>query len=183
MPVPHARLGPRIHVIGTSGAGKTTVARRLAAARGVPHVELDALHWLPGWVERDRDAFRSLLQAELEAPAWVVDGNYLGRASDILWERATTIVWLDLPRHEVMWQVTRRTFGRWWHDETLWGTNKERLRNALLSREDSILWWAWTTWARRRREYSALFAEPRPQDVIALRSRREVDAWLRELGA
>jgi len=82
-----------------------------------------------------------------------------------------------------MWQVTRRTLGRWWRREVLWGTNRERLRNALLSREDSILWWAWTTWARRRREYEASFAQPRAQTVLRLRSRREVEAWLRRLGA
>jgi len=34
----------RISVVGTSGSGKTTVARRIAEALGFPHVELDALH-------------------------------------------------------------------------------------------------------------------------------------------
>ena len=175
------RLGPRVHVVGTSGAGKTTVARRIAKACGVPHVELDALHWLPGWVQRDRDEFRSMLLARLEVPAWVVDGNYHGKAGDILSERATTIVWLDLPRHEVMWQVTARTFGRWSRKETLWGTNRESLRNALLSRDDSILWWAWTNWARLRRRYEALLGQPQARTVIRLRSRREVDDWLRRV--
>lgn len=175
------RLGPRVHVIGTSGAGKTTVARRIARARGIPHIELDALHWLPGWVKRDRDEFRSMLLGELEAPAWVVDGNYMGLARDILWERSTTVVWLDLPRHEVMWQVTARTFGRWWRRETLWGTNRESLRNALLKPDDSILWWAWTNWAPLRRRYEAWLGQPREQTIIRLRSRREVDAWLRRV--
>jgi len=41
----------RINVVGTSGSGKTTVARRAAEALGVPFVELDALHWEPGWQE------------------------------------------------------------------------------------------------------------------------------------
>lgn len=176
-------IGPRIHVVGTSGAGKSTVARRLAAACGVPHIELDALHWLPGWVERDRDEFRELLQARLRAPAWVVDGNYLNRARDLLWEHATTIVWLDLPRHEVMWQVTERTLRRWWRKEKLWGGNEERLRVALLDPEDSILWWAWKSHGVRRREYAELLRQPRAQEVIVLRSRREVDEWLRHLGA
>ena len=35
----------RISVIGTSGAGKTTFARRLAEAVGAPYVELDAINW------------------------------------------------------------------------------------------------------------------------------------------
>ncbi len=175
--------GPRVHVIGTSGSGKTTIARRLSAARGVPHIELDALHWLPAWQERDADEFRAMLTKRLEAPEWVVDGNYLGRARDILWDRATTIVWLDLPRRQVMRQVIVRTLGRWVRRERLWSGNRESLRVSLFDREDSIIWWAWRTHARRKRKYSELFAEPRAQQVIRLRSRGEIEAWLRALGA
>lgn len=37
-------------VIGAGGAGKTTVAREIAAATGLPLVHLDRLFWQPGWV-------------------------------------------------------------------------------------------------------------------------------------
>ena len=53
--------GPRIVVVGTTGSGKTTVARQLAEHLGVLHVELDALNWDPGWVDlnqTDREEFR-----------------------------------------------------------------------------------------------------------------------------
>lgn len=36
-------------VVGTSCCGKTTFARRLAAALEQPHIELDALYWRPVW--------------------------------------------------------------------------------------------------------------------------------------
>ena len=39
----------RIVVVGTSGAGKTTLARRIAALLMLPHIELDAINWQPGW--------------------------------------------------------------------------------------------------------------------------------------
>ena len=41
----------RVAVIGTSGAGKTTFARHVSERLGLDHVELDALFWLPGWIE------------------------------------------------------------------------------------------------------------------------------------
>ena len=42
----------RVVVAGISGVGKTTLARRLAAARGLRHVEVDALFHGPGWQRR-----------------------------------------------------------------------------------------------------------------------------------
>ncbi|MCL5946925.1 MAG: hypothetical protein M1298_02760, partial [Chloroflexi bacterium] len=40
----------RVAIVGITGVGKTSLAKRLAATLGVTHVELDALYWcLPGW--------------------------------------------------------------------------------------------------------------------------------------
>jgi ABC-type branched-subunit amino acid transport system ATPase component len=44
----------RIVVVGTSGAGKTTLARRIAALLELPHIELDAINWQPGWRDLTR---------------------------------------------------------------------------------------------------------------------------------
>ena len=38
----------RIVVVGTSGAGKTTLARRIAAQLQLPHIELNAINFVPG---------------------------------------------------------------------------------------------------------------------------------------
>lgn len=48
----------RVSVIGISGSGKSTVVRRLPERLDVPHVELDALFWRPGWVSSPPDEFR-----------------------------------------------------------------------------------------------------------------------------
>ena len=66
----------RILIIGCPGSGKSTLARRLSAQTGLPIVHLDALYWLPGWVERSREDFDALLQDKLEKPRWIIDGNY-----------------------------------------------------------------------------------------------------------
>ena len=41
----------RINVVGTSGCGKSTVAKRIAERLNVPYIQLDELYWKPNWVE------------------------------------------------------------------------------------------------------------------------------------
>ena len=66
----------RVMVVGQPGSGKSTVARALGAATGLPVVHLDRLHWMAGWRERPR-AERDRLFAEAEAgERWIIEGNY-----------------------------------------------------------------------------------------------------------
>jgi adenylate kinase family enzyme len=170
-------------VIGSGGAGKTTFAAGLAGRLGVPHVELDALYWGPGWVgsggSPENDArFRARILAATAGGAWVADGNYrVARGS--LWPQADAIVWLDFPLGLVLRRIVRRTLSRLLTGEVLWGTNRESLRNALLAR-DSLLVYTARTHRRRRR----LFAEQLARADLAhlhvarLRSPGEAGAWL-----
>ena len=155
----------RTVVVGTSCSGKTTFARRLAAGLGAPAIELDALHWLPDWQERDTAGFLALVEQATAAPAWVADGNY-GRARALLWPRASAVVWLNYPFRIVLARALRRTVVRGIAREELWSGNRESLRMAFLSRR-SILWWVLTTYRRHRREYRALFDQP-PWPHLAL---------------
>lgn len=109
----------RVHIVGTSGAGKTIFAASLAHRLAVPHVEIDALAWGPDWGETPRGELRQRLAAALAGPSWVVDGNY-GFLRDLVWSRADTVVWLDFSFAVVMGRVLRRTAGRVLRREELW---------------------------------------------------------------
>ena len=51
--VPARKAGAmRILIAGTSGSGKTTFAQRLGAILGIPHTEMDSLHWGENWTPR-----------------------------------------------------------------------------------------------------------------------------------
>ena len=144
----------RVVVIGSSGSGKTTLARRLAETLGVRHVELDALHFLPDWQERSDADFKQGVADAIRGDRWVVDGNY-SIARDLVWPRATRIIWLNYSFARTFGQALRRTARRFIHREVLWAGNRERLWTTLFSR-DSILWWVISTHARRKREFGAL---------------------------
>ncbi len=76
----------RVAVVGTSGTGKTMLASRVARRLGIPHVELDALYWEPGWSEVSTPVFRERAGQALQGDAWVVDGNY-SKVRDLVWPR------------------------------------------------------------------------------------------------
>jgi adenylate kinase family enzyme len=145
----------RVVVIGTSCAGKTTFARSLARILIFPHIELDALHWLPNWIERPADDFRALTAQAIAQDCWVIDSNY-GIVRDLIWSRATTMIWLNYSFPIVLWRALARTLRRTLTREELFSGNRESLRMALFSRE-SILWWVLTTFHRRRKHYRSLF--------------------------
>jgi adenylate kinase family enzyme len=50
-------LGSRIVIVGSSGSGKSTLGKALAKSRGFSFVELDALHWDPGWEAASAEEF------------------------------------------------------------------------------------------------------------------------------
>ena len=172
----------RIVVVGTTGSGKTTLAKSLAALLALPHVELDALHWWPGWREAPQGIFQAAVAEVARQDAWVVDGNY-SEARGILWPRADVAVWLDYSLRIVLWRVTCRTLRRVLTQEALWNGNRERFWESALGR-DSVILWALRTHSRRRREYSALFALPEHAHlrVVRLASPREARSWLAQLG-
>ena len=125
-------------------------------------------------MELPDDEFRARVQEVVAGDAWVVDGNY-GEVRRITWSRATTIVWLDLPRWLVMVQVVWRSVTRALLRPELWNGNRESVRFWL--RPDHPMRWAWSTHGRRRREYEQEVDER----WVRLRSRREVRAWLDSL--
>jgi adenylate kinase family enzyme len=174
--------GTRICVIGTSGSGKTYVAEALARILGLRYVSNDALIWAADWQEVPRDERYVRFEAATRENGWTFDGNLGPDAGDqLVLGRCETLVWLDLPRWQVWCSITQRTVSRAWTKEPLWHGNVERWRT-LFSR-DSMILWSIRTFARRRRSYTALFADPRYADkaLIRLRSRREVNAWLASL--
>jgi len=175
---PHLR---RVAVVGTSGAGKTTLARRLSERLGIPHVELDALHWEPNWTPAEPEIFAERTARALSGPAWVTDGNY-GKIREIVWSRADTVVWLDFSLPVIMGRMLWRTVRRLVTREELWNQNREDFAGAFLSR-DSIILWALRTYRRRRREYPALLSKPEHAhlELVHLRSPREARRWLGSL--
>ena len=97
----------RVVILGNAGAGKSTLATRLAAIIGAPVVHLDAHFWQPGWQPTPRDAWAERVRALAAHESWIMDGNYAATLGVRL-SRADTVVVLDLPRAQCVYRVVRR---------------------------------------------------------------------------
>ena len=89
----------RVAILGSGGAGKTTVAVELGRRTGLPVVHLDPLNWARDWKPKPLEEFDAAFAAAVAEERWILDGNFLiGEADDPRFARVDTVVFLDLPR-------------------------------------------------------------------------------------
>ena len=171
----------RVAVVGTSATGKTTFARSLGDALRLPHTELDSLYWGPNWTPVPAEQFRASVQRAVDAPAWVIDGNYsVVRA--LVWGAATTVVWLNYPFAIVYPRALRRTFRRIVTREKLFAGNRETF---AIADPEWIPWWVLRRFWRNRRLFPQLLRQPSFSHlhVIELSRPREAQRLLESCGA
>ncbi|HUV39312.1 MAG TPA: adenylate kinase [Planctomycetota bacterium] len=171
----------RVVVVGTSCSGKSLLARQIAEALGIPHVEMDALFWLPNWRKRPKDEFREILRDAVAGEAWVMDGNY-GWSRDIVLPRVTHVVWLNYPFWTVLRRALVRTIRRAVTREKVCGENRESFRNSFLHHQ-GIPWYVIRTHRGVRKHYRALAAgDEHPHlEVIELRNQHDADTLVSQL--
>lgn len=168
----------RVVVVGAPGCGKSTTARMIGAALGLPYTELDSLWWDPDWTEVGAEVFCERARPVVAQERWVVDGNYFSAgARDVIWPRADTIVWLDLPRHIAVPRVVRRSFRRALTREELWNGNREGWN---ILRPDSIIRFAWRAWPKYGERYRELMATGEFDNVgwVRLQTPADVSQWV-----
>ncbi|UYO95735.1 AAA family ATPase [Microbacterium sp. M28] len=173
----------RVLIAGVTGSGKTTLARRLASAWGLRHVEIDALFHGPNWTPRPE--FLDDVRAFAAEERWVTEWQYTSKGTDeILAPRADLLIWLDYPWRLVRGRLLRRTVKRRMLRTPLWNGNVEppMWKLTAWTGENDILRWQSETrhkWDERMPEITNRFPHLR---IVRLRHPREADAWLAHVG-
>jgi len=98
----------KVAIFGNAGGGKSTLAKQLAEATGLPLHVLDKIKYHPGGAEVPHEDYLDIHREILKQDEWIIDG--FGCVSSA-WERfaaADTLIYLDLPLFiHGMW-VTKR---------------------------------------------------------------------------
>lgn len=169
----------RVLVAGNSGAGKTTLAARIAEEMGHPteHVEIDSLFHGPNW--EPCSTFIEDVDAFSRGTTWVTELSYTSVLGRMLTDRADLVVWLDLPRWQVTCQVLHRTLKRRLpHPQQLWNGNVEPPLRTFFTDPEHVARYAIVRHPQKRLKFLRM-ADNRPDlTIVRLESHRQADSWL-----
>ncbi len=169
-------VGNRIRVVGSGG--KSSLARALGVKLGLPVVELDAIHWLPNWVERPRCESARIVETAIESmPAgWICDGNYFSSLGKSSVAQADTIIWVRMPWSVVLWRIVMRSFKRARDKRRICGSNYESW-SRMLGPDALWLWHLKNPYMKRKHERGLVALVPEDTPVIKINSPRELNRF------
>jgi len=141
----------KIIITGTTCTGKTTLGKKLSKECAIKQIDLDDLHFLPNWIEKEKSVFvRDVIKETKKYDNWIVTGSYQTLLKDTIWQEANLIVWLDYPLNLILRRYFIRTFKRVVLKEKCCGKNYETLSKTF-SKESLFLWIFKTYWKRKKR--------------------------------
>jgi adenylate kinase family enzyme len=97
----------RILIIGSGGAGKSTLARRLGEVLNIEVFHLDKLYWQPNWIEPPKDDWKNTVEEILKRDSWIIDGNF-GGTLEMRLQACDTAIFLDFPPVVCLYRILKR---------------------------------------------------------------------------
>lgn len=164
----------KVAIIGSPGAGKTTLAKNMNKILNIKVYHLDRLLWKTRWQSIDGPTRIDTMQSIIREKQWIIEGTYLYSSIPRLKE-ADTIIFLDTSFPVCLLRVINRHFrerGRSRRDIPMESSDKLTMRRML-----KILFFPFTG----RKILIHTLYKYGPKNIIRLRSPEEVECFLRQL--
>jgi adenylate kinase family enzyme len=164
----------RILVIGSSGSGKSTFARRLGELLSLEVIHLDKLFWHSGWRETPKDEWRIKVAKSLQGDSWIIDGNY-SATMDLRLPVCDTVIFLETPRITCVYRILKRVV-----------TYKKGSRPDIPEGCDEKFDWefvkiVWSYPTRSKPKVEALLRQFEAEiTIVRLKSKKEIESFLTE---
>lgn len=94
-------------VLGCSGGGKSTLAKRISDITGLRCIHTDLIYWMPNWVERDPETVMNMVKQQIKPDGWVFDGNH-SRSYDLRLANTDIVIWVDIARWRCLFNACYR---------------------------------------------------------------------------
>ena len=164
----------RIIIIGSGGAGKSTLARRLGEVTGIEVIHLDSLFWRPNWTPTPEEEWSEIVASLVKRDSWIMDGNF-GGTREIRMAACDTIIWLDTPRRVCLYRALKRLV-----------TYRNRTRpDMAVGCNEKFDWeffkWIWN-YPKRIPRLKEQFARYGDKRLIIIRSKGEMEQMLQTAG-
>ena len=164
----------RILVIGSGGAGKTTLAKRLGCILKIEVIHLDSLYWQSDWIEPPKPEWQKTVEQLLTRDCWIMDGNYSGTL-ELRLAACDTVIFLDLPRTTCLWRVIKRA--RKYRNQS-----RPEMTEGCPERIDlAFLFWVWNYQKRTKPKIVSMLKNKPASNIIWLRTDAEVEGFLARL--
>lgn len=166
----------RIMIIGCSGCGKTTLAKRLADKLHLPLIHLDVLNWRDDWNPVPKEEFEVLLSTEVVKPEWIIDGNY-NRTIPLRLQYCDTVIYMDFSRVKCIYGVLKRVIKGY-------GKSRPDMGGNCPERFDfEFLKFVWNFNKKNRKRYYEMLEAQKTAQVIVLKNRQQAARFLQNMGS
>ncbi len=157
----------KVIVIGSSGAGKSTFARKLRDKTGLPLYYLDMLWHKPDRTTVTREEFDAKLEKLLKQDQWILDGNFQ-RTLETRLMACDTVFLLDYPLEVCLVSVENRIGQK--RDDMPWIETEfdPEFRQWIVNFQQKQL----------PQIYELLQKYLRQKDIVIFKSRQEADDYL-----
>jgi adenylate kinase family enzyme len=161
----------RILIIGSGGAGKSTLARRLGEITGIEVFHLDKLYWQPNWIEPIKDDWKKTLEEILKRDSWIMDGNF-GGTMEMRLHACDTAIFLDFPPAVCLYRILKRRL-------KYRNTNRPDMSVGCNEKVDfKFLGWIWNYRKINKPKVKAFLDKTKPAQILHFTTAAEVEKFI-----
>lgn len=157
----------RIIVIGSSGSGKSTFARRLRDMTGLPLYYLDMIRHKPDRTTISSEEFDKRLGDILSEDRWIIDGNYQ-RTLEARLKKCDTVFLFDIPVEVCLAGAKARV-----------GTKREDMPWTETELDEEFRQWIVDFPKKQLPEIYGLLEKYKDKNIVVFKSREEAEAYLK----